>query len=1441
MRAGWILIFNLAAMIFAVSIGATAQTNTGTDFCSMNPQFCSNIQHIVFIVKENRSFNSMFGHNFQNANGQGANGTTMGVMSTGQVIPLGEMTDALPRDIGHSWGDTLIAMDWGKMDGFDLLLQNGFQCSFQGDLACFSQYYQSDIPNYWTYAATFALADNMFSSMHAPSFPNHVFTVAAQTGGIISQTKNPIDPTDRPAACADAGAGATTNVLDARGDIITQFPCFDFNTMGDVLNQAGVSWKSYAPKGFGWSGFVAINHIRNTSQWTQHAFLDSQFAIDAAAGQLPAVSWLVTEGGVSDHAPWSICYGESWLVDQINAVMSNSSLWNTTAIFLTWDDFGGLYDPISPAPYQVDSFGVGPRVPMILISPYAKGGGSGYISHTQYEFASVLKTIEERFTQSQGIPFLTARDTNANDTLDMFDFNQTPIAPFQLAHNQCTPIGAKTETFQAGKIGSVVATRTILIANYDPNAGHNLDLSNFNITGSGSSDFSQTNTCTSSIPPNPGRPFYCDAFVTFTPTVAGPRSAVLSITYNNNDGTGAHTQMINLSGNGTALSLSKATLSFGTSVVGVTTNKQTSTLTNNGTTTVTLNVVPAGADFLSSTTCGTSLAPGASCNLSSSFDPTAAGARWGTITVNSSDPGSPLVLGLTGIGTHLTVSPPVLTFPIQPVNTISSPQNIILTNKGTTPITFLNPNGSPGIDIIASFTPPPGQGKVVPLTEPSAEFFQTNTCGSMLAGGATCTISVTFSPNQVGGRSGELRIFTTDPDSPTIIPLNGTGSPELSNGVPFIHQPLVPAAVVPDSTGLTLTVNGVNFASSGATVTWDGTALATTYVSGEKLTATVPASLLSVAHNALISVVNPAPGGGKSNVAYFDVINPVSSVSFTKSDIPVGNNPKRVSVADFNGDNKLDLAIANLNDNTVTVYTGNGDGTFRLSATLVLPAGASPDSLATADFNDDGKLDLIVAELTNTPANDVRLFLGAGDGTFIPAPYLSTNESVQPTWLAVGDFDRNGMIDLAVANNIDPTTSILMGNGDGTFYWTDSPPVGRSGPVGVVTGNFNNNGDNGNGCLDFAELNKTDKSVSVGLGQCDSLFTAAASRPAVGNGAVAIATADFNGDGFLDLAVVNQGDNNVNILLGVGDGTFVSNPALTGLSSPVAVATGDFNGDGIVDLAVANNLAGTVSAFLGNGNGTFQAKMDYQVGTNPTSIAVGDFSGDGSQDMAVTNAGSNTVSILKQPVVGTPGVLLSPSSLTFPVVLVGTTSRPLPVTLTNNGTATLNITSIAPSGDYGISSNTCGATLGTGASCTINVTFSPTTSGLRTGSLTITDNAPGSPQSVPLSGRGTYLKITPASLTFPNQPVGTTSSPKTVTMMNTGTVAIPITFRLTGANPGDFMEPSNTCGASLAGGATCTAMVTFTPTQTGARSGGLAITDGIGGGVQQVKLSGMGI
>ena len=155
-------------LLVAANNGGPALTQDQSQGGSNNAgtQDISVIQHIIFIVKENRSFDSMFG-TMKRTDGQTVNGVTTGRLSTGQVVQLGQLPDGLPRDIGHSWGDTLDAMDFGKMDGFDQILENPYQCILQGDMLCYSQYRQSDIPNYWKLATYFALADNMFSSIRA--------------------------------------------------------------------------------------------------------------------------------------------------------------------------------------------------------------------------------------------------------------------------------------------------------------------------------------------------------------------------------------------------------------------------------------------------------------------------------------------------------------------------------------------------------------------------------------------------------------------------------------------------------------------------------------------------------------------------------------------------------------------------------------------------------------------------------------------------------------------------------------------------------------------------------------------------------------------------------------------------------------------------------------------------------------------------------------------------------------------------------------------------------------------------------------------------------------------------------------------------------------------------------------------------------------------------
>lgn len=387
--------------------------------------FRSKIQHIVFIVKENRSFDSYFG------TFPGADGATTGVISTGARMTLRRGPDRMPRDIGHDWDDARQAMDSGKMDRFDLVRDG----NKEGDFLSMTQFLAADIPNYWSYAQHFTLADRMFSSLAGPSFPNHLFTVASQSGGAIG------NPNSLVWGC-DAAQTTRVDVRLADGSSQSQFPCFDFPTITDGLNGANVSWKYYAPTpdqhGYIWSALDAVKHVRFGPDWTNKVVPFGRFVQDASSGSLPAVSWVIPDFDVSEHPTVdafagttlsvSACAGENWTVAQINAIMRGPQ-WPSTAIVLAWDDFGGFYDHVSPP--SVDNLGLGPRVPLIVISPYAR---EGTISHTQYEFGSLLQLVENRYK----LKGLTARDVEANSLLDMFDFTQAPAPPLVLPQRTCS-------------------------------------------------------------------------------------------------------------------------------------------------------------------------------------------------------------------------------------------------------------------------------------------------------------------------------------------------------------------------------------------------------------------------------------------------------------------------------------------------------------------------------------------------------------------------------------------------------------------------------------------------------------------------------------------------------------------------------------------------------------------------------------------------------------------------------------------------------------------------------------------------------------------------------------------------------------------------------------------------------------------------------------------
>ncbi len=643
------------------------------------------------------------------------------------------------------------------------------------------------------------------------------------------------------------------------------------------------------------------------------------------------------------------------------------------------------------------------------------------------------------------------------------------------------------------------------------------------------------------------------------------------------------------------------------------------------------------------------------------------------------------------------------------------------------------------------------------------------------------------------------------------------------NSVPLISLPLVPDAVRPGTAGFALTVNGTGFVS-GSVVKWNGSARITTFVSHSQLKAAIVSSDVAQPKGALVTVVNPGPGGGTSNIASFEVTRPTASVSLTTSDVAAGSNPFTVVTGDFNGDGKLDLAVVN---SGVSIFLGNGDGTFRAHGDYT--TGPSPAAVAVGDFNGDGKLDLAVAD----NGGDVNILLGNGDGTFRPHVGYATGNS--PSSVAVGDFNGDGKLDLAVANsgasNGISNVSVLLGKGDGTFDAAVNYSAGF-GANSVAVGDFNRDGR-----LDLVVSNFGTGNVSVLLGKGDGTF-----QTPVDYGAfipVSVAVGDFNGDGKLDLAVAsipsgNVGPGTVSILLGKGDGTFQSAVDYSVGSNLAAVAVGDFNGDGKLDLAVANG-GGDVSILLGKGDGTFQPPVDYIADLYSYSIAVGDFNRDGRLDMAVADPADSSVSILLQPpLVSGLDAVVEPSNLVFVTQLAGTPSPVQPVRLSNYGTRTLNITSITASGDF-IQTNTCGPTLAAGVSCTINVAFKPTQGGTRTGTLTVTDNAPNSPQRVSLSGTGTVVELSPTSLKFAciPEPIGhcTCFPSGTTTLTNVGSTTLSISDV---AISGPFTQ-TNTCGASVTADHSCSINVTWSRSP---GSGAVTISDNGGGSPQTVSLEG---
>jgi hypothetical protein len=604
--------------------------------------------------------------------------------------------------------------------------------------------------------------------------------------------------------------------------------------------------------------------------------------------------------------------------------------------------------------------------------------------------------------------------------------------------------------------------------------------------------------------------------------------------------------------------------------------------------------------------------------------------------------------------------------------------------------------------------------------------------------------------------------------------------PVTPNPVPVLY-PITPAATIPGGAAYTLTVNGFGFVS-GSTVDWNGTALATTFVSSSKLSATVPATSIATPNTATITVVSPAPGGGTSNFQYFVVEDSLAQNYFSSRSITGNANLTSPIVGgDFNNDGKFDVVVAS--GPNIYVLAGNGDGTFGTAHGSNGPSNSVITGIHVADVNGDGKQDLIINGKRGTTGL-VATMLGNGDGSFL-APVETDFSGAASSSVIVGDFNKDGVLDVALVTA--GYVKVLLGNGDGTFHaGTASFFSTYGGRDGVTAADFN-----GDGILDlvitaydpFSSTNDNFVAVLQGVGDGtfgDIVPVTGSSASFVGS--ITAAVGDFNGDGKLDIATAIQTAGStiqgiIYLSLGNGDGTFTAGtsvPHVASVTSPLLV--GDFNADGILDLATGGYF------YFGQGDGTFPTSNGSA--NAPTFVLAGDANNDGLLDVV-----DETVTVTKNngstTILEAAGIELQVSPLPDFKGLVA----PLTTTLVPGGSVSFNVT-LTPL--YGWAGDvTMGATgLPNGITPSYNPVTVPGGNGTTTITLTAANNIALGNYSFSLSGNSgglTHTSTVPVTVNNSIGDFGGTINPTIRNIAEGSSAVYPITITPTGGFTGNVV------------------------------------------------------
>jgi phospholipase C len=440
----WFSVLLLAAGALLLSLNGCAGTSS-----SGGGHPPGKIEHVVVIFQENRTPDNLFHDPV--LIGRGADIASSGINSSHQTVPLTAEPLGINYDLGHGHSDFVVMYDGGAMDGADKIKVTceGTPCPPPNPQFYYVQ--ASDVAPYFQMAETYTFGDHMFQTNEGPSFPAHQFIISGTSAPTATSTmfvsSNPagVSNSDNDTGCT-APPAEYVWLIDANGDDSTQaYPCTEHPALTDELDAKGISWRYYTPSaGSIWTGPNAIQHLCGpnapppnatacqSADWNNDVILytngnPAPILTDISNNNLPAVSWVIPSGQNSDHpGATDATGGPSWVASIVNAI-GTSSYWSNTAIIVTWDDWGGWYDHVPPP--QVINNGTswgsgyvyGFRVPLIVISPYAK---AGYISHVNHDFGSILHFIEQVY----GLSSLGYADAHADDLSDCFDLNQSPIS-----------------------------------------------------------------------------------------------------------------------------------------------------------------------------------------------------------------------------------------------------------------------------------------------------------------------------------------------------------------------------------------------------------------------------------------------------------------------------------------------------------------------------------------------------------------------------------------------------------------------------------------------------------------------------------------------------------------------------------------------------------------------------------------------------------------------------------------------------------------------------------------------------------------------------------------------------------------------------------------------------------------------------------------------------